>query len=168
MSANKAVDAQGEVSNGHSTSEKWKRHEFLDALYKFYLDKILSFHAVYLPIFGGVVSYILANQDRLVSLGLIVPLVISVGAAVILFSGIREAKELNAAIRNSAAALGILATHAHMLVRAVTAFFVLHIVIAFGLMALLYMMFIYGGIPVMNDQISTTSLLWSTSEKFRA
>jgi hypothetical protein len=112
----------------------WKRHEFLDGLYRFYLDKIISFHSFYLPIVGGVAAYVLTHPSRASALGLVVPVIVSVGAAFIFFFARKEAGDLRDAIRESAKALNILASHAQILVRAVVAFFILHLVVAFGLL----------------------------------
>ena len=111
----------------------WKRHEFLDGLYRFYLDQIISFHKFYLPVVGGLVAYVLNNRSEAIAFGLVIPLIVSLGACVIFCSGVKEAKELNAAIADSAGSLGILATHARMLVRATAAFLVLHIAIVIAL-----------------------------------
>jgi hypothetical protein len=74
--------------------DSWKKHEFLDGLYRFYLEKIISFHTFYLPIAGGVVAYVLAHPSPVMALGLLVPVIVSAGAAVIFFAGIHEADEL--------------------------------------------------------------------------
>jgi hypothetical protein len=113
--------------------ELWKRHEFLDGLFRFYLEKIIDFHKFYLPIVGGVVAYILKDARPQTAFGLLIPLVVSVGAVWIFALARRQSGELNDAIRANAKALGILATHARILVQTVTAFLALHIVIVFGL-----------------------------------
>src|SRR5262245_54516719 len=109
-------------------SRLWKRHEFLDGLYRFYLEKVITFHSFYLPIAGGVAAYVLAHPSRASALGLVVPLIVSVGAAFIFGFARKEAGELKDAIADSAKALKILATHAQILVRAANAFFILHLV----------------------------------------
>jgi hypothetical protein len=72
------------TGNGNLTSspldDLWKRHEFLDGLFRFYLEKIIDFHKFYLPIVGGVVAYILKNASRQSAFGLLIPLVVSIGA----------------------------------------------------------------------------------------
>jgi hypothetical protein len=113
--------------------ELWRRHEFLDGLFRFYLDKIIDFHKFYLPIVGGVVAYILKDANRQTAFGLLIPLVVSVGAVWIFSLARQQAEELNDAIHANAKALGILATHARILVHTVTAFLALHIVIVLGL-----------------------------------
>jgi hypothetical protein len=48
--------AGGDAPAARQTTEEvdpWKKHEFLDGLYRFYLDKIISFHTFYLPLVGG-------------------------------------------------------------------------------------------------------------------
>jgi hypothetical protein len=121
------------VETAEAESQLWKRHEFLDGLYRFYLDKIISFHSFYLPIAGGVAAYVLAHPSRASALGLVVPLIVSVGAAFIFCFARKEAGELKDAIVESAKALNILASHAQILVRAANAFFILHLVVASGL-----------------------------------
>jgi hypothetical protein len=113
--------------------ELWKRHEFLDGLFRFYLEKIIDFHKFYLPIVGGVVAYILGNANRQSAFGLLIPLVVSIGAVWILFLARWQAEELNGAISENAKALGILATHARILVHTVGAFLALHGLIVVGL-----------------------------------
>ena len=49
----------------------WKKHEFLDGLYRFYLEKIIGFHTFYLPIVGGVAAYVLAHPSHAAALGLV-------------------------------------------------------------------------------------------------
>lgn len=105
-------------------------------MYRFYLGKIISFHTFYLPIAGGVVAYVLANAGIVGSVaayGLLIPLVVSLGAVWIFFLALGEAQELNVAIRDSAKGLHIIATHSRILVHAVGAFLILHIVIVIGL-----------------------------------
>ena len=125
----------------------WKKHEFLDGLYRFYLEKIIGFHTFYLPIVGGVAAYVLAHPSHAAALGLVVPLIVSVGAAIIFGAGVREAQELNAAISESAHAVGILATHARMLVRAVIAFCIRHVALSAVLIAAIGMLAYYGEVP---------------------
>ncbi len=115
----------------------WKTHEFLDGLYRFYLEQIIDFHKFYLPVVGGVVAYVLQSHSAAIALGLAIPLIVSAGAAWIFRSGVGEAQQLNQAIAESAKELGILATHAGMLVRATEAFLTLHIVIVVGLALLI-------------------------------
>ena len=129
------------------TAERWKRHEFLDGLYRFYLERIISFHAFYLPVVGGVVAYVLAHPSKAMALGLMVPVIVSAGAAQIFFSAIGEAKELRDAISHSAGELGILGTHAHMLVRSVRAFFLLHLIIVVSLLVAGGLLATYGELP---------------------
>jgi hypothetical protein len=115
----------------------WKKYEFLDGLYRFYLEQIIDFHKFYLPIVGGVVVYVLGNPSEAIALGLAVPLIVSLGATVIFGAGVGKAQQLNQTIAESAAELGMLATHAGMLVRATAVFLLLHIVIVLGLVALI-------------------------------
>ena len=82
-------------------ADRWKRHEFLNRLYRFYLEKIITF-TIYLGLVGGLVVYVLQHSSKLIALGLLVPLVMSSGAALILCSATRESVELNAAIIESA------------------------------------------------------------------
>ena len=133
--------------------DPWKRHEFLDGLYRFYLEKIIGFHTFYLPIAGGVVAYVLAHPSRGMALGLLVPLIVSAGAAQIFFAGIEEAKQLKDAIADSAEKVGILATHALMLVRAVRAFFFLHLIIVIGLVLIAVLLFVCGQLPDLCKQL---------------
>jgi hypothetical protein len=79
-----------------------------------------------------------------------VPLIISAGAAIIFGAGISEACQLNKAIAASAEKVGILATHAGMLVRAVLAFLLLHVVIFIGLSVVAYFLFKYGAVPYLR------------------
>jgi hypothetical protein len=113
--------------------ELWKRHEFFDGLFRFYLSTIIDFHKFYLPIVGGVVAYVLANASRQSAFGLLIPLVVSIGAVWIFFLARQQAEDLNGAICANAEALGILATHARILVHAVVAFLILHGLIVVGL-----------------------------------
>ncbi len=76
-----------------------------------------------------------------------VPLIVSAGAAQIFAAGIREAKELNDALRVSAGTVGLLATHAYMLVRAVRAFFYLHLLMTVALLLAMGLLLIYGEVP---------------------
>ena len=123
-------------------NENWRRHKFLEGLYEFYLEKILSFHSFYLPIAGGVVAYVLTLTGSPAALGLLIPLVISSGAVWIFYLSIREATELNEAIHESARNLNIISTHAQLLVRTVLAFFVLHVIIVAGLLfSLIYVLY---------------------------
>jgi hypothetical protein len=122
----------------------WERHIFLDGLYRFYLDLIIKFHSFYLPVVGAVTVYVLDDPTPVRVLGLVIPLILSVGAAIILFSAIKEAKELIEAIRISASTLNIISTHAQILVRAVIAFFVLHVVLALALGALIGIVLLKG------------------------
>jgi hypothetical protein len=93
----------GGVSAGAAElADRWKRHEFLNGLYRFYLEKIISSHTIYLGLVGGLVVYVLQHPSKLIALGLLVPLVVSSGAALILYSATRESVELNAAIIESA------------------------------------------------------------------
>ncbi len=72
---------------------------------RFYLEKIITFHTIYLGLVGGLVVYVLQHPGKLIALGLLVPLVpllVSSGAALILYSATRESVELNAAIIESA------------------------------------------------------------------
>jgi hypothetical protein len=103
-------------------NENWRRHKFLESLYEFYLEEILSFHSFYLPIAGGVVAYVLTREGSPAALALLIPLVISSGAVGIFYFSIREATELNNAIHESARRLDIISTHAQLLVRTVLAF----------------------------------------------
>ena len=57
------------------TADPWKRHEFLDRLYRFYMEKIIGFHTFYLPVVGGVVAYVLAHPGAAMAFGLVVPLI---------------------------------------------------------------------------------------------
>ena len=112
----------------------WKKHEFLDGLYRFYLEQIISFHKFYLTVVGALVAYVLEHhQSEAIAFGLALPLIVSLGACPIFGSGVKEAKELNAAIATSARSLGVLATHSQMLVRATVAFLVLHVAIVVAL-----------------------------------
>jgi hypothetical protein len=138
---------EGASETSVEVSQRWKKHEFLDGLYRFYLEKIISFHAFYLPLIGGVVAYVLAHPSRAAALGLVVPLIVSAGAAQIFAAGIREAKELNDALRVSAGTVGLLATHAYMLVRAVRAFFYLHLLMTVALLLAMGLLLIYGEVP---------------------
>jgi len=130
-----------------AATDPWKTHEFLDGLYRFYLEKIIGFHTFYLPVVGGVVAYVLSHPSKSIALGLMVPFIVSAGAVQIFFAGIAEAKELKGAIAVSAGKLGILATHARMLVRAVRVFFLLHLIMVIGLLAVAIPLLIYGQLP---------------------
>src|SRR3984893_19587217 len=103
--------------------ELWKRHEFFDGLFQFYLDKIMQFHTFYLPIVGGVVAYVQKNTARQSAFGLLIPLAVSIGAVWIFAVARHEAEELNGAIRANAEALGILPPPARLLVHSVFPFF---------------------------------------------
>lgn len=128
--------ASVEPTSASEMAAKWKKYEFLDGLYRFYLNEIISFHMFYLPVVGGIVAYVLAHQGKPIALGLVVPLIVSAGAACIFFPAIKESEELNKAIMDSARELVILPTHAKMLVRAVIAFFLLHFtIVIFSLLA---------------------------------
>jgi hypothetical protein len=127
-----------------SLDELWKRHEFFDGLFQFYLDKIMQFHTFYLPIVGGVVAYVLKNTTRQSAFGLLIPLAVSIGAVWIFAVARHEAEELNGAIRANAEALGILPTHARILVHAVTAFLALHALIVIGLSVGFVKLLFYG------------------------
>jgi hypothetical protein len=133
------MESSGEAPTKHDTvisirsDELWKRHEFLDGLFRFYLEKIIDFHKFYLPIVGGVVAYVLAHATRQSAFGLLIPLVVSVGAVSILFLVRRQAEDLNSAISANAKALDVLATHARILVHTVVAFLSLHVLIVLGL-----------------------------------
>jgi hypothetical protein len=140
--------------------DPWNKHQFLDGLYRFYLEKIITFHTFYLPIAGGVVAYVLAHPSRIMALGLLVPLIVSAGAARIFFAGIKEAKELWSAIVASAKEVNTLATHARMLVRAVCAFFLLHVIIVVGLVAMAILLWVCGQSPGLCKQ------LWGTQSAF--
>jgi hypothetical protein len=117
-------------------NDLWKKHKFLDGLYRFYLEQIISFHKFYLPVVGALVAYVLGHQSKALAFGLALPLIVSLGACFVFGSGVKEAEELNTAISKSAQALGVLATHAQMLVRATVAFLVLHIAIVVALVGL--------------------------------
>jgi hypothetical protein len=113
----------------------WQRHKFLDGLYRFYLKLLINFHNFFLTVVGAITAYVLSHPSKLGAFGLIIPLVMSVGTAVILFSARKEVTELNDAIRDSAKKVGVMATHSQILVRAVLAFFVLQIAVTCGLLA---------------------------------
>src|SRR3984893_3996995 len=106
-----------------SLDELWKRHEFFDGLFQFYLDKIMQFHTFYLPIVGGVVAYVLKNTTRQSAFGLLIPLAVSIGAVWIFVVARHEAEELNGALRANSEALGILPPPARLLVHSVFPFF---------------------------------------------
>jgi hypothetical protein len=127
--------------------ECWRRHKFLDGLYRFYLGKIISFHTFYLPIAGGVVAYVVTLKGSPAALGLLIPLVVSSGAVWIFFRAVQESEELNAAIRDSAKGLNIISTHAQLLVRTVLAFLILHVMIVIGLVIGMAIIIVYGQIP---------------------
>jgi hypothetical protein len=117
-----------------AADDAWQRHVFLDGLYRFYLDLIIKFHSLYLPVVGAVAAYVLDKLTLLSSAGaLAIPFILSSGVAIILFFAINEAEELVAAIQTSASGLHLIATHAKILVRAVIAFCVLHVVLALAL-----------------------------------
>jgi hypothetical protein len=141
MEAGKATPA---IEPTPEAADPWQTHEFLDGLYRFYLEKIIGFHTFYLPVVGGVVAYVLAHPSKGMALGLVVPFIVSAGAAQIFFAGIAEAKQLNKAIEASAKEVGILATHARMLVRAVRAFFFLHSIMIIGLLGIALLLFFCG------------------------
>jgi hypothetical protein len=129
-----ATGIQGGDVTTEPEANPWKRHEFLDGLYRFYLDKIISFHSFYFPIVGGAAAYSLVHPSRGSALALAVPLIISIGAAIIFGFAGREAGELRDAIDKSAKSLNILSTHTQILVRAVYTFLVLHLAVACGLL----------------------------------
>jgi hypothetical protein len=93
-----AGEATPAIEPTAEAADLWKTHEFLDGLYRFYLEKIIGFHTFYLPVVGGVVAYVLAHPSKGMALGLVVPFIVSAGAAQIFFAGIAEAKQLNKAI----------------------------------------------------------------------
>ena len=140
-------EGAGSSASSPTPDELWRRHEFLNGLYRFYVERIISFHSFYLPIAGGVVAYVLTHTSRPAAFGLFIPLVVSMGAVWIFGYAVREADELNDAIRKNAMSLGILATHAQLLVRAVAAFLVLHILIVLALGAGFAMLLVYGTLP---------------------
>jgi hypothetical protein len=150
MRAGTAAQATGPKSN---LVDPWKKHEFLDGLYRFYLEKIISFHTFYLPIAGGVVAYVLAHPSPMMALGLLVPLIVSAGAAQIFYAGINEADELRRAIKASATEIKILATHARMLVRAVRAFFLLHVIMVAGFAGMAIILWVCGQLPDLCKQL---------------
>ena len=92
-------------------------------------------------------AYVLAHPSKGMALGLVVPFIVSAGAAQIFFAGIAEAKQLNKAIEASAKEVGILATHAGMLIRAVCAFLLLHLLMVIGLSFMAYFLLVYGHLP---------------------
>jgi hypothetical protein len=128
-------------------AELWRRHQFLDGLYRFYFDKILGFHSLYLPFAGGVVAYVLTHPGRTTALGLLVPMFVSAASAWIFTAAAQEANTLNAGVNESAAALGLPATHARILVRIVQGFLVLHVVLAGGLLAAAVFLLYQGALP---------------------
>jgi hypothetical protein len=136
------------AENGNLTSsasdDLWKRHEFFDGLFQFYLEKIIDFHKFYLPIVGGVVAYVLANANRQSAFGLLIPLVVSIGAVWIFSLAKGQAEELNEAIYANAKAMRILPTHARILVHTVIAFLALHALIVLGLTFGFMKLAIYG------------------------
>jgi hypothetical protein len=140
--------------------EQWRRHNFLEGLYEFYLEKIISFHSFYLPIAGGVVAYVLTRKGGAAAFGLLIPLVISLGAVLIFYLSRPDAEELNSAIHESARKLNIISTHAQLLGRTVSAFFVLHVIIAAGLIAGLISIFHYGGIPGLDIPSEQNLVSW--------
>jgi hypothetical protein len=113
--------------------ELWKRHEFLDGLYRFYLDQIINFHNFYLPVVGALVVYVLAHPSAGMAFSLLIPIIASVGAAAIFGKGIGEAMELRNALADSAKTLIITTTHVQMLVRASVVFLVVHSLIVLGM-----------------------------------
>lgn len=134
-----------------TSDEKWERHKFLESLYEFYLEKILNFHSFYLPIAGAVVAYVLTFAGSpTAAFGLLIPLVVSLGAAWIFYLSIRDVTELNEAIHESAKNLDIISTHVQLLVRSVVAFFALHVIIVVGLIAALVFIVGFGHIPGLN------------------
>jgi hypothetical protein len=128
-------------------AELWRRHQSLDGLYRFYFEKILGFHSLYLPFAGGVVAYVLTHPGRTTALGLLVPLFVSAVSAWIFAATAQEAKTLNAAVNGSAAALGLPATHARILVRVVQGFLALHVVLAGVLLAATALLLYQGALP---------------------
>jgi hypothetical protein len=127
-----------EDDNESRLEERWRRYKFLDGLYRFYIKQIFTFHTLYFTLAGGVVIYVLNNSKNgiILGFGLVIPIVVSLGAVCIFYRALSEASELNDAIRDSAKDLNILSTHAQILVRAVCTFLFLHGVIIIGLVAI--------------------------------
>lgn len=142
----RGVEASSKADNltAIPLDELWKRHEFFDGLFRFYLEKVIDFHKFYLPIVGGVVAYVLANASRQSAFGLLIPLVVSIGAVWIFALARREAEELNGVIAANAKALGISATHARVLVHTVVVFLALHGFIVLGLSFGFVKLVVYG------------------------
>ncbi|WP_411992091.1 hypothetical protein [Agarivorans sp. DSG3-1] len=117
----------------------WQEYEHLTSLYKSYLGLMVNLGAFSFAAIGGLSAYILNDaQNKILGLGLLMPLVFSLGLSYLYFRSINPAQELRDALKK----LGTkklkvtCAPHAYLLVSAVRLFSILYGMIAIGLVVL--------------------------------
>jgi hypothetical protein len=101
------------------------------------LEQLVKFHVFYLPVIGGVVSYVLVHFSATAKFALLLPLTVSAGASLTFVFGAFKARELMVAIKEIAEKLRLLRTHAEMLVAATAVFALLNALIAAATLILL-------------------------------